>query len=54
VSNLGADLSALRRQLQALPRDELLVIAKRAIELLPADAALPTLLGDVVQIEHGL
>jgi hypothetical protein len=41
----------LRRQLQALPRDELLVIAQRAIELLP-DAALPTLLGDVAQIEH--
>jgi len=53
VSNLGTDLSALRRQLQALPRDELLVITQRAIELLP-DAALPTLLGDVVQIEHGL
>ena len=53
MSNPWADLSALRRQLQALPRDELLVIAQRAIELLP-DAALPTLLGDVVQIEHGL
>jgi hypothetical protein len=43
----------LRRRLQALSRGELPVIAQRAIEMLP-DAALPTLMDDVVQIEHGL
>jgi len=53
VSNPRADLSALRRRLQALSRGELPVIAQRAIEMLP-DAALRTLLDDVVQIEHGL
>ena len=53
VSDVPVDLSVLRRELQALPRGALLLVAQQAIELLP-DAALPTLLGDVVQIEHGL
>ena len=53
MSDIRIDLSALRRELQALPRGELLVVAQRAIEMLP-EAALPMLLGDVVQIEQCL
>lgn len=53
MSELRMDLAALRRELQALPRGELLVVAQRAIEMLP-EAALPALLGDVIQIEQCL
>ena len=53
MSDLQADLSALRRELQALPRGQLLVVAQRAIEMLP-DAALRALLGDMIQIERHL
>ena len=53
MSDIRMDLSALRRELQALPRGELLVVAQRAIEMLP-EAALPALLGDIVRIEQCL
>ena len=52
MSNLGADLSALRRQLRALPRDSFRR-RRAAIGLLP-DAALPTRLGDVAGMDHHL
>lgn len=44
------NLETLRGSLQSLSRGDLLVIAQRAIELLPG-ATLPALLGDRVQIE---
>jgi hypothetical protein len=53
MSELPVDLSALRRELQALPRGGLLVVAQRAIEMLPS-AALPALLGDIVAIERSM
>ena len=44
------DPENLRRSLQSLSRCDLLVIAQRAVELVPA-ATLPALLGDRVQID---
>ena len=44
------DLEKLRRSLQSLSRGDLLVIAQRAVELVP-NARLPALLGDRVQID---
>ena len=44
------DLEKLRRSLQSLNRGDLLVVAQRALELVP-DAMLPVLLGDRVQID---
>lgn len=44
------DLTALRRSLGSLSRGELLIVAERAVEMVPT-AGLPSLLGDLVQIE---
>jgi hypothetical protein len=50
VTGHPVDLTALRRSLGSLSRGELLIVAERAVEMVPT-AGLPSLLGDLVQIE---
>ncbi|MDH3209009.1 MAG: hypothetical protein OEL91_01270 [Burkholderiaceae bacterium] len=50
MTGVAADLTALRRLLGTLSRDELLIVAERALEMVP-NAELPSLLGNLVQVE---
>jgi hypothetical protein len=47
------DLESLRKELRAMSRGDLLIIAERAIELVPR-ATLQALVGDYVHVEDGL
>jgi hypothetical protein len=46
------DLESLRKELRAMSRGDLLIIAERAIELVPR-ATLQALVGDYVHVEDG-
>lgn len=48
----AVDLRALRHSLDRLTRGELLIVAQRAAEMVP-DAALPLLLGGLVELQPG-